>query len=204
MKKSMIVPNKGMSICCSSVIPLLKDGKLAVAHEEEKKVWDKYYGDRKAMNAGINGDRTQHVLWRLNNGNIDGIHPKLAVVMIGTNNAKDNANTSEEIAGGIGAIVGQLRAKLPETKILLLGIFPRGSKPYDPLRIVNAKASGLASKLSDDRMVFYMDIGSKFLQDDGTLPKELFPDLLHPNAKGYEIWAEAIEPKVAELLGEKK
>jgi lysophospholipase L1-like esterase len=166
-----------------------------------KSVWEKYYGNRKAMNAGVGGDRTEHVLWRLDHGNIDGIHPKLAVVMIGTNNSK--ANKPEEIAEGIKAIVAELRGRLPDMKILLLAIFPRAEKADDPLRITNAKASELASKVADDKMVFYMDIGSKFLAPDGTLSKDIMPDLLHPNEKGYEIWAEAIEPKVAELLGEK-
>lgn len=175
-----------------------------------KEVWEKYYGNRKAMNAGIGGDRTQHVLWRLENGNIDGIHPKLAVVMIGTNNSNGTDNTAEEIADGIKAIVAKLREKLPATKILLLGVFPRGDMADAKKAVTtaqrdkNAKASELASKVADDKMVFYMDIGQKFLDADGTISKDIMPDYLHPNAKGYEIWAEAIEPKVAELLGEKK
>ena len=172
-----------------------------------KDVWAKYYGSRKAMNAGISGDRTQHVLWRLENGNIDGIKPKLAVIMIGTNNAPEGrgpSNTAEEIADGIKAIVGRLREKLPETKILLLAIFPRDEKPETATREKIAKASELASQMADDKMIFYMDIGNKFLSEDGTLPKDIMPDSLHPNAKGYEIWADAIEPKVAELLAEKK
>src|SRR4029077_13842354 len=89
-----------------------------------KEVWKKYYANRKAMNAGIGGDRTQHVIWRLNNGNIDGIHPKLTVLMIGTNNTPGNDNTAEEIAEGIKTIVSKVREKIPETKILILGIFP--------------------------------------------------------------------------------
>ena len=92
-----------------------------------KQVWEKYYGNRKAMNAGIGGDKTEHVLWRLDNGNVDGIKPKLAVIMIGTNNSGGNVNSAEDIAEGIKAIVNKLREKLPETKILLLGIFPRGA-----------------------------------------------------------------------------
>lgn len=164
-------------------------------------VWNKYYGARKAMNAGIGGDRTQHVLWRLDNGNIAGIKPKLAVIMIGTNNA--GADTPEDIAAGIKAIVVKLRDKLPETKILLLGIFPRGAKPDDKARQVNIKANELAKTVADDKNVFYLDIGDKFLEPDGTLSKEIMPDLLHLNAKSYEIWAKATEPKVAELLGDK-
>ncbi len=167
-----------------------------------KEPWSKFYGNRKAFNIGIGGDRTQHVLWRLENGNIEGLKPKLAVIMIGTNNSNGKDHTAEEIADGIKAIVAKLRDKLPETKILLLAIFPRGEKP-NPQREKNAKASELASKVADGKMVHYLDIGPKFLQEDGTLSKEIMPDLLHLNNKSYTLWAEAIEPKVAELLGEK-
>ena len=156
--------------------------------------WKKYYTPRKVMNAGIGGDRTQHVLWRLDNGNIDGIKPKLAVLMIGTNNSNGQDNTAEEIADGTRAIVAKLRTHLPETKILLLAIFPRGEKP---------KASELSSKLADGKMVFYEDIGKAFLTEDGTLTKEVMPDFLHLSAKGYEIWAKSIEPAVAKILGDK-
>jgi len=166
-------------------------------------VWKKYYGHRKAMNAGIGGDRTQHVLWRLDHGNIDGLNPKLVVLMIGTNNSNRMDNTAEEIGDGIKAIVAKLRAKLPETKVLVLAIFPRGEKP-NPQREKNAKASELASQVADGKMVHYLDIGKEFLDDEGTLSREIMPDLLHLSPKGYEIWAKSIEPKVAELLGDKK
>lgn len=164
--------------------------------------WKKHYGSRHAANFGIGGDRTQHVLWRLEHGNFDGIKPKLIVLMIGTNNSNGADNTAVEIADGIKAIVAGLREKLPDTKVLLLGIFPRGEKP-NPQREKNAEASALASKVADDQHVFYLDIGPKFLTADGTLTKEIMPDYLHLSPKGYEIWAEAIEPKVKELLGEK-
>ncbi len=166
-----------------------------------KDAWAKHYGPRKAVNLGIGGDRTQHVLWRLENGNIDGIKPKLAVLMIGTNNSNGNDNTAEEIAAGIEAIVQKLRSELPETKVLILAIFPRGEKP-NPQREKNAKASEIASKLADDKMVYYLDIGPKFLTEDGTLTREIMPDFLHLTPRGYTIWAEAIEPTVAQLMGE--
>lgn len=166
-----------------------------------KDVWQKYYGERKAMNAGIGGDRTQHVLYRLDHGNIDGIKPKLAVIMIGTNNS--GTDSSDDIAAGIKAIVEKLRAKLPETKILLLGIFPRGADPSDPKRQVNIAANEIAKNVEDGKSVFYLDISKKFLNEDGALSKEIMPDLLHLSPKGYEIWAESIEPRVADLLGEK-
>lgn len=164
-------------------------------------VWQEHYGSRKAANMGIGGDRTQHVLWRLDHGNVDDISPKLVVLMIGTNNSNRTDNTAEEIADGIKAIVAKLRVKLPETKVLMLAIFPRGEKP-NPQREKNAEASRLASEVADDEMVYYLDIGPAFLEEDGTLSKEIMPDSLHLSVDGYRIWADAIEDKVAELLGE--
>ncbi len=165
-----------------------------------KNVWKKSYDKRNAANLGISGDRTQHVLWRLDNGNIYGIKPKLAVIMIGTNNS--GSNTSEQIADGIKAIVVKLRERLPETKILLLGIFPRGANNDDARRKVNAKTNEIVSKLADDKAVTYLDIGPKFLEDDGTLTREVMPDLLHLSEKGYQIWADSIEESVAKLMGD--
>lgn len=183
-------------------VDLLFIGDSITQGWNDNAVWKKYYGTRKAMNAGIGGDRTQHVLWRLDNGNIDGIKPKLAVLMIGTNNSNREDNSAEEIADGVKAIVAKLRAKLPETKILVLAIFPRGEKP-NAQREKNAKASELAAKVADDKMVFYQDIGKAFLTEDGTLTKEIMPDFLHLTLEGYEIWAKSIEAKVAEVVGGK-
>jgi lysophospholipase L1-like esterase len=166
-----------------------------------KKVWDEFYTKRNAVNLGISGDRTQHVLWRLDHGNIEGIKPKAAVIMIGTNNS--GSNTSEQIAEGVKAIVDKLKAKLPETKVLVLAIFPRGANKDDARRKVTVGANELIAKLADDKQVYFLDIGPKFLESDGTLSKEIMPDLLHLNEKSYRIWAESIEPKVKELMGEK-
>ena len=167
-----------------------------------KKVWDKYYAKRKAINLGIGGDRVEHVLWRLDHGNIEGISPKLAVLMIGTNNVTDRWSPGK-IAKGVELIVQKLRKKLPETKLLVLAIFPRETDKDAPRRHVITKANEIISQtLADDDMVVYMDIGEKFLRPDGTLGKDIMPDLLHPNEKGYEIWAEAIEPTVARLMRE--
>ena len=166
-----------------------------------KGVWNKYYAKRNAVNLGIGGDRTQHVLWRLDHGNIDGISPKLAVVMIGTNNSGDN--TPEEIADGVEAIVEQLRSSLPETKVLLLAIFPRGENGQDERRRVNRAANERIAKLDNGKMVKYLDIGQGFLENDGTLTREIMPDLLHLSEKGYTIWADAIESAVAKALDNK-
>lgn len=163
-----------------------------------KAVWAEFYGKRNAVNLGIGGDRTQHVLWRLDNGNIEGITPKVAVIMIGTNNS--GTNTSEQIAAGVKAIVEKLRTKTPNTKILVLGIFPRGPNKDDARRKVTAGANEIIAKLADDKNVFYFDIGPKFLETDGsTLSKEIMPDLLHLNEKSYRIWAESIEPTLKQL-----
>ena len=167
-----------------------------------KEYWDKYYAPRNAVNMGFSGDRTQHVLWRLEHGHLDGISPKLAVLMIGTNNSNGKDNTAEEIADGIIAICKELQAECPRMKILILAIFPRGPELSDQ-REKNAKASSLASEIADGKMIHYLDINDKFLTADGFLSMKVMPDYLHPNEAGYKIWAEAIEPKVAELMGEK-
>ena len=166
-----------------------------------KDVWARSYAKRNAVNLGIGGDRTQHVLWRLQNGNIDGISPKLAVIMIGTNNS--GSNSPEQIAEGIEAIVELLREKKPETKVLILAIFPRGPNKDDPLRQVNEKANAIVAELADGEAVHFLDIGPKFTKPDGTLTRDVMPDLLHLSPAGYKIWADSIEPNVARLMDRK-
>ncbi|MBT5690261.1 MAG: GDSL family lipase [Opitutae bacterium] len=165
-----------------------------------KNVWAKFYGKRNAVNLGIGGDRTQHVIWRLNNGNVKDISPKAAVVMIGTNNSRDNS--PQEIADGLAAITKQLRDKLPKTKVLLLGVFPRGANKDDARCKVNEKANAIFKKLADGKDVHYLDIGDKFLDPDGALNRKIMPDLLHLSEEGYTIWAESIEPTLKKLMGE--
>jgi beta-glucosidase len=166
-------------------------------------VWDEYYQDRKAFNLGFSGDRTEHVLWRLENGAVDGMSPRLAVLMIGTNNTGHRMDPAAYTAEGIERIVSELRKRLPETKILLLGIFPRHVSPQNAMRKRNAEINRLISALADGETVSYLDIGPAFLRDDATLREELMPDLLHPNAAGYRVWAEAMEPAIKSLLQER-
>jgi lysophospholipase L1-like esterase len=165
-------------------------------------VWEKYYAKRHAVNLGIGGDRTQHVLWRLEHGNLDGIHPKLAVLMIGTNNS--GSDKPGQIAAGVRAIVEKLRSSLPATKVLVLAIFPRGDNSEHPLRKVNETVNARISELADGKNVFYLDIGKKFLKEDGTLSKDIMYDRLHLTPAGYEIWASSIEPSVVRLMAEKE
>jgi len=166
-----------------------------------KEVWEKFYGDRAAVNLGIGGDRTQHVLYRLENGNLEGVKPKVAVVMIGTNNSNGEDNTPGQIAEGVAAIVSKLRATVPDTKILLLAIFPRGEN-FNNQRGKLTQINQVLQKLHDGEHVHFLDLGHRFLAGDGLLPAEIMPDYLHLSPAGYRLWAEAMEPLFAKLLGE--
>lgn len=162
-----------------------------------QQTWGEFYTPRNAGNLGFGWDKTENVLWRLQHGAVDGIAPKLVVVMIGTNNS--GTCEAADIAAGITAIVAELNLKLPQSKILLLGIFPRGEKP-GPQREKLAAVNQLIAKLDGTQNVTFLDIGAKFLTADGLITKDIMPDFLHPNEKGYRIWAEAIEPTVKRLM----
>jgi lysophospholipase L1-like esterase len=169
----------------------------------KKEIWDKAFGAYVPANFGIGGDRTQHVLWRIQNGELDGIKPKTCVLMIGTNNS--STDPAEGIVKGITAIVETIRAKQPQAKILLLAVFPRGEKPTTPAkanldRDKLKQVNDTIAKLDDGKNIHFLDIGSKFLQPDGSITKEIMPDFLHLSAAGYQIWADAIGPKLAELM----
>jgi lysophospholipase L1-like esterase len=166
--------------------------------EANKPMFDKWFGKLRTADFAIAGDTTQGVLWGLRNGEGQGFQPKAVMLMIGTNNM--GANTAPEIAEGIGAIIMELRRNFPNAKILMLAIFPR-SIPGDPIRDKIAETNRIIQKLDDGQHVFYMDIGSKFLDEKGVfLPDSFRPDNLHPQAKGYDIWGEAVSAKLAELM----
>jgi lysophospholipase L1-like esterase len=169
-----------------------------------KEIWDREYAPLKAANFGIGGDRTEHVLWRLRNGEAEGYQPKAVVLMIGTNNIGMNRdgtprNTTPEIIEGVTTVVQDLRGGFPDAKILLLAIFPRAEKDT-PDRAQITEINESIAKLHDGQHVHYLDIGAKFLEADGTLPLDIMPDLLHPNEKGYQIWADAIREPLKALL----
>jgi lysophospholipase L1-like esterase len=165
-----------------------------------KTVWDKYFAPLKAANFGIGGDRTEHVIWRIRNGELEGIQPKLVVLMIGTN----NGDSAEDVSLGIKTILSDIHERSPRSKVLLLGIFPRSEKP-DGARSKNDQVNKLISKFAsfaEGHRVAFLDIGAKFLAPDGTLPRDIMPDFLHPNEKGYQIWADAIIDKVKQMMQE--
>lgn len=165
-----------------------------------KATWDKYYTPIGATNLGYSGDRTQHVLWRLDNGELAGIWPKVAVVMIGTNNI--TRNTPAEIAEGVKAVCMRVRSKLPSTKVLLLAIFPRHGADSGSRKAVN-ETNEILKTYGKIPGINYLDIGKVFVDKDGNIPPEIMPDKLHPSAEGYKRWAEAMEPTFAKLVGRK-
>jgi lysophospholipase L1-like esterase len=163
-----------------------------------KEVFEKYFGGQKIANFAIAGDTTQGLLWGLKNGEGEGFSPKAIMLMIGTNNT--GSSSGPEIAEGVGAVVQELRTRFPAAKILLLAIFPRGAGPTDANRLKNDEANKIIAKLHDNQHVFFMDIGPKFLDDKGAFLPGLFRnDNLHPAAAGYEVWAQAVKDKLAEL-----
>lgn len=168
--------------------------------------WEKHFGAHAPANFGIGGDQTQNVIWRIENGELDHVSPRAVVLLIGTNNTA--GHTAPEITAAIGKIVGLIRTKLPDTKVLLLAIFPRGprhnrdgtpdawEKRMTVIRAVNAELP----KLADGRHVHFLDLGDRFVDADGKIPSSLMHDQLHLTPEGYRIWAEAMQPKLDELL----
>jgi lysophospholipase L1-like esterase len=174
-------------------------------------VWEHYYGKFQPANFGIGGDQTQHVIWRIENGELDGLHPKVVVLMLGTNNT--GAHNASEIVAADKKIVSMIRSKIPETKVLLLAIFPRGPRKNAEgivtdavaadakrrMEVITAANAELA-KLDDGKNVRFLDINAKFLCDDGKIPSIIMPDQLHPNAAGYQLWADAMQPLLTQML----
>jgi len=167
-----------------------------------KNVWNDRFARYDAANFGINGSRTDYVLWQIDHGELDGIKPKVIVLMIGTNNYGSSAG---QVVSGIKAILNRIHAKLPETKVLLLGIFPRGPVAADSNNVPDpgrkklmAINAGLA-KFDDGSRVRYLEIWRQFLKEDGSLPSEIMPDALHPSEKGYVIWADTMQPLLTEM-----
>jgi lysophospholipase L1-like esterase len=160
--------------------------------------WTKHWGSYRSLNMGIGGDQTQHALWRLTNGDLEGYQAKLFVVMIGTNNLWQNNSNPEHAAAGIKAIINLIQSKQPQAKILLISLLPVGEKP-NPGREKRSAVNQLISKLAS-QTVEYIDIYQKYLQPDGSISPDHMHDFLHLAPKGYDIWADAISPRVKEII----
>jgi beta-glucosidase len=163
-------------------------------------VWNHNYAKYNAVALGFGGDRTENVLWRLQHGEVDGLNPKVAVLMFGTNNTGHRQEKPELTTAGIKRNIDELQQRLPNTKILLLAVFPRDEKPDGELRQINNGVNAIISGFADSKKIFFLDINQSFLDANGVLSKTIMPDLLHPNEHGYEIWAKAMEPTLKSLL----
>ncbi len=174
-------------------------------------IWEHYFGKYQPANFGIGGDQTQHVIWRIENGEFEGISPKVVVLMIGTNNS--HQHTGDQIADANQKIIGLIRAKIPGVKVLLLAILPcDASRNPDGLiteaaiadaakRVAaNDRANVLLAKLDDSVNVRFLNTNAVFLGRDGRIPWTIMPDQLHPTASGYQLWAEALEKPLAEMM----
>ena len=169
-------------------------------NKEGKSVWQSHFGDINTLNIGFSGDRTENVLWRLNNGEVTGIDPKLAVVMIGTNNTGHRMEKPRYIARGVERIISELKQRLPNTNILLTAIFPRGHSADDKLRKNNEQVNVLLGDIAKQQGVMFTNFNTEFLTKNGTLSADIMPDYLHPNAQGYEIWASNLKPYVTKYV----
>ena len=164
-------------------------------------VWKEYYGQYDPANFGDGGDYTQHLLWRIDNGELEGINPKVVVLLIGINNLYHNpGNTAEQTAVGIKKILDTVHQKLPETKVLLLGLFPYRDKNSGP-RAACVAVNAIISKFDDGQKTRYLGLWDQFLQPDGSISREVFKDGLHPTPYGYQIWAKAMDPLLCEMMG---
>lgn len=174
--------------------------------------WNRWFAPLRAGNFGVSGDRTQQVLWRMQHGELDGMNPKVAVVLIGTNNTAPGLgvdsltrrNTAAEIVEGVMAVVGTLRLRLPQTRVLLLGIFPRGPR-HDPARAeISQINSALAAVYNRAPWIRFLDIGHEFLDADEALPVDRMPDALHLSPAGYDIFGDSIRGPLAQLMAESR
>lgn len=193
---------------------LLVGDSITAGWKKHPDLLKKAFEDRQVVNLGQPADKTENIFWRIRNHSFDKVNPGVAIVMAGTNNSNHDDYTTEQIAGGVKAIITELREKLPRTKILLLGIFPRGSIEQRHELKKGRTAAGMnpqwekidavnrtLSTFADGKNIIYLNINREFLNDKGELPVEVMPDLLHPNAKGYEIWGRAIQPTLAQMNG---
>jgi len=173
-----------------------EQGRLKFPNGPGRKVWKEMKKEFRLLNLGCAGDCTQQVLWRLDQGEMDGYRTRGVALMIGTNNGE----SAEEVAEGIKAVVRKILEKQPEAKVVLMPIFPADPNPSGPRRSRNAKASELAKSIADGKRVVWLDFNDAFLAPDGTLSADMMPDYLHPVEPGYRLWRAAIEPVMRKVL----
>ncbi len=182
----------------------LGDSIMHFWEDEGGQAWRTYYGELHTHNLGFGGDCTEHLLWRIQNGEIDNVRANLIVLMIGTNNAGHRKEQPEDIALGVKAILTCLKQRLPKSRILLLGILPRSKKPTAPMRRRVNDTNTIIQDFADNQNVFWLDIGPNFLTADGLILDTVMPDYLHLTSEQYRVWAKAMKPLIDTLLEKEK
>lgn len=191
--------NKEAKDAKDTQVVFLGDSITQAWEDAGKAAWDKHFAPLGALNWGYSGDRTEHLIWRLQNGDIQRVKPKAAVILIGTNNTGQSQRPAAETVAGIQRTLEDLAWKWPDTQIVLMSIFPRAEKADNPLRKINNEINEQLKSLADGKRIHLLDINSAFMDSEGTLNKDLLPDLLHLSPAAYDIWAEALAPKLKEL-----
>jgi N-acetylglucosamine-6-sulfatase len=191
--------NKEAKDAKDTQVVFLGDSITQAWEDAGKAAWNKHFAPLGALNWGYSGDRTEHLIWRLQNGDIQRVKPKAAVILIGTNNTGQSQRPAAETVAGIQRTLEDLAWKWPDTQIVLMSIFPRAEKADNPLRKINNEINEQLKSLADGKRIHLLDINSAFMDSEGTLKKDLLPDLLHLSPAAYDIWAEALAPKLKEL-----
>ena len=174
----------------------------SITHGWDDNLWNDYFGNHEPFNLGFSGDRTEHVLWRFQHGALDNLNPKVTVLMIGTNNTgQGDGQPAHETLQGIEAIIDEINERLPDTHLILHAVFPRGASAEDPKRLENDKINAALPALAEEKGAEFLDINRFFVEYDGTLPRNVMPDLLHPNRYGYSLWAKALKPSLEKQFG---
>lgn len=179
------------------------DSIIEAWQDRGKREWKRDYAAYGALNLGFGGDRTEHVLWRIENGALEGLNPSLVVLLIGTNNTGHCFDPPEHTANDIGEIVQQIHAQLPGSSILLHAILPCGQFKDDQHRITNNHINKLIQPLSALAYVHWLDLSPVFLQKNGEISETVMKDFLHPNVFQYKRWANALTPVITNLLSSK-
>lgn len=167
----------------------------SITHEweaEGDEYWQQHFAHRKTFNLGFAGDRTEHLLWRIQNSGVDKRSPRWIVLLIGTNNAGHRLDPPEDIAAGVLTILDELHQRLPTSKVLLMAIFPRSRNTNKPMRQRIDATNTLIRNFADGKQIHWLDINNQFLTKDGVLLESVMPDLLHLNAAQYDKWAQAV------------
>jgi lysophospholipase L1-like esterase len=167
-----------------------------------QEVLEARFGKHRPLNLGIGGDWIQNVLWRVQNGTLDKVAPKVVVLLIGTNNLTAGF-TPDELTADIGALLKAIQSKTAKTKILLLGILPRGASIKDEINGAIRQTNAKLATLADQKQVFYLDVGDKLIEPDGSISPAVMPDKLHVAGPGYTRWMEAMGPTLDKLLNER-